>query len=261
MNPASALALYEAENPFVSEASLRTSNYSAYVRGRVLRLLDFRRPSPISRMAHGALRRFVTSTRYPCVGAKSVFHRATYRFGYYGSMTDTDGAAGLARDLCAFVYERRGFEQRFSSFVALFADAGKDEARFEADLWHVLYRLRRLDESVFPYAAGVSRDPADPRYAFSFACEAMFVVGLHPRASRMARRFTYPALVFNSHRQFAQLRAEGRWERFRRIVRAADVALQGTANPNLSDFGQASEARQYSGRPAPPQWSCPLHRP
>ncbi|MEP6902345.1 MAG: YqcI/YcgG family protein, partial [Actinomycetota bacterium] len=30
-------------------------------------------------------------------------------------------------------------------------------------------------------------------------------------------------------------------------------------NPNLSDFGTQSEARQYSGRAVEHEWKCPFH--
>jgi FPC/CPF motif-containing protein YcgG len=44
------------------------------------------------------------------------------------------------------------------------------------------------------------------------------------------------------------------------MVRERDVALQGSTNPNLADFGQASEARQYSGRATEVAWQCPFAR-
>ena len=107
---------------------------------------------------------------------------------------------------------------------------------------------------------GVSDDPADPRFSFSFAGTALFVIGLHPGASRLARRFPWPALVFNPHRQFERLRRQGRFDRLRDRIRARDAAVQGTINPNLADFGEQSEARQYSGRDTTTAaWTCPFH--
>jgi FPC/CPF motif-containing protein YcgG len=43
-------------------------------------------------------------------------------------------------------------------------------------------------------------------------------------------------------------------------VREREIALQGSLNPNLADFGERSEARQYSGRAVEDQWRCPFHR-
>src|SRR5690606_216072 len=71
-------------------------------------------------------------------------------------------------------------------------------------------------------------------------------------------RFPWPALVFNSHRQFEQLRADGRYRKMQGVIRERDRALQGDINPNLADFGDISEARQYSGRATEPGWQCPL---
>jgi FPC/CPF motif-containing protein YcgG len=83
---------------------------------------------------------------------------------------------------------------------------------------------------------------------------------MHPASSRLSRRFHWPTLVFNPRAQFERLRAEGKFERLRALVRERDVALQGTLNPNLADFGERSEARQYSGRATEPGWQCPFHR-
>ena len=84
------------------------------------------------------------------------------------------------------------------------------------------------------------------------------MIGLHGGASRLARRLPFPALVFNSHRQFEQLRADGRYAKMQAATRERDIALQGSINPNLADFGRASEARQYSGRAVDSGWVCPF---
>jgi len=261
MNVSTALALYEASNPFCDQDALRGSNYSAWVDGELVRLLDFKRPAARATLTHAALRRFIQSAAYPCVGARSVVNRSTYRFGYYGAMI-ADAVAGLARDLCAFVAELKATEPQFSSFIAAFqADPRMDEDAFESALWDVLSRLRTLDQRYFEYAPSANPDPATPDYAFSFAEEGLFVVGMHPRASRAARRFAYPMLVFNPHRQFTRLRETGGWQPFQKTIRSREMALQGSLNPNLAEYGSASEARQYSGKPVSDQWKCPFHQP
>ena len=118
-------------------------------------------------------------------------------------------------------------------------------------------RLARLNL----YADCVSADPEDPHFSLSFGGEAFFVVGLHPRASRAARRFPRPTLVFNLHDQFERLRVEGRYERMRERIIERDVALAGSANPMLARHGEASEARQYSGRLVDEDWQCPFRDP
>ncbi|HSN10910.1 MAG TPA: guanitoxin biosynthesis heme-dependent pre-guanitoxin N-hydroxylase GntA, partial [Propionibacteriaceae bacterium] len=87
---------------------------------------------------------------------------------------------------------------------------------------------------------------------------AFFVVGMHPRASRIARRTPWPVLVFNLHRQFEALRASERYERMRDTIRRRDVRLQGSVNPMVADHGSVSEARQYSGRAVRTGWEPPV---
>jgi len=67
-----------------------------------------------------------------------------------------------------------------------------------------------------------------------------FVIGLHPYASRLARRFSNPALVFNSHRQFEKLREDGRYWKIQAATRSREIDLQGSINPNLADFSEGT---------------------
>src|SRR5690606_13013174 len=123
------------------------------------------------------------------------------------------------------------------------------EEAFERCLWDRLqsladkdaWRGQRSDERV-------SADPSDPHFSLSFGEEAFFVVGLHPNASRPARRFAHPTMVFNLHDQFEHLRAEGRYEKLRSSILDRDVKLSGSLNPMIARHGTISEARQYSGR-------------
>ena len=107
----------------------------------------------------------------------------------------------------------------------------------------------------------VCADPGNPHFSLSFGGEAFFVVGLHPQASRPARRFAHPALVFNLHDQFERLRRDGRYERMREAILTRDEELAGSINPMLSRHGEASEAAQYSGREVDPDWVAPFHDP
>jgi FPC/CPF motif-containing protein YcgG len=86
----------------------------------------------------------------------------------------------------------------------------------------------------------------------------MYVIGLHANSARIARRFPWPTLVFNPHRQFEKLRADGKWKRMQGAIRERERELQGTTNPMLSDFGEQSEARQYSGRAVEKDWAVPF---
>jgi FPC/CPF motif-containing protein YcgG len=82
---------------------------------------------------------------------------------------------------------------------------------------------------------------------------------MHKKSSRLSRQFEKPMLIFNLHRQFDELRASGQYTRLRDTIRTRDRKLQGDNNPMLADFGENSEARQYSGRQVGPEWKCPFH--
>jgi FPC/CPF motif-containing protein YcgG len=191
------------------------------------------------------------------VGSRSAFNQGSYRFGMYGELQGAEATGGLARDLYTFVREQPSIDGQFTTFVACF-DAPKvlDEMEFERRLWGQLASLHALDDA--PWDPAVSNDPADPRFSFSFAGRAFFIVGLSPSGSRWARTFPWPLLAFNPHDQFEQLRADGQFERMQDVIRERDTELEGGVNPNLANFGEHTEARQYSGREVEPDWRCPV---
>ena len=207
-----------------------------------------------------AFRAFVDDPRFSCLAGKGVVRASGYSSGTYGALGTHRTTRALAADLEQFVRDAAQDEARLRTFVAVFPSSSySDEHSFEADLWMQLQRLSDLKTNS-RWDATASDDPSDSGFAFSFAGRALFVVGLHPQSSRHARQFRWPALVFNPHRQFERLRETGRFERLRAAVREREIALQGSLNPNLADFGEQSEARQYSGRASEADWVCPFHR-
>ena len=133
------------------------------------------------------------------------------------------------------------------------------ERSFEQFLWARAESLTNKDTWLgAPRDQSVSDDPDDPHFSLSFAGEAFFIVGLHPQASRPARRFVRPVLVFNLHDQFERLREQGRYEKMRETIISRDIDLSGSANPMLARHGTMSEARQYSGRQVDANWTCPF---
>ncbi len=126
-------------------------------------------------------------------------------------------------------------------------------------MWAQHQSLHELDRQQFGWDSSVSSDPEESNFSFSFAETSFFIVRLHPQSSRLSRRFRLPTIIFNAHAQFERLRELQQFERLQQTIRARDLKLQGSLNPNLSDFGTQSEARQYSGRAVEENWKCPIH--
>lgn len=219
-----------------------------------------RTPGPL----HARFLEFVESEVFPCVGAKAALARDAIRIVEFDALDDASHDGALLDAIAAFAAFLDAQDEDSTtvhSLVAVFARPGRvDEHAFEALLWAQLQRLHDLDvQRGTPWADDIATDPDDPRFSLSLAGHPFFVIGLHPGASRIARRFDTPALVFNSHRQFDRLRADGRYEKMQAATRARDEELQGSLNPNLADFGTAPETRQYSGRAVEADWRCPFH--
>lgn len=207
----------------------------------------------------GAVEEMVAHPDYPCLGARSVFRRDAVTAVVLDDLTDASPGGSLDRlgdALRRYVGEVDPAGD-LVSFVAVFrSPVTTTEGEFEDALWAALRHLHDHDEA--PWAEGVASDPANPHFAFSVAGTAFFVVGLHPAASRIARRAPLPTLVFNLHEQFERLRADGRFDRMRDTIRRRDTELQGEPNPMAVDHGTASEALQYSGRAVPAGWTPPF---
>lgn len=246
-------------NPFGSDLALANSAYAAFRGRKVVRVPSGEPAAPLMEFVHDSFRALVLNPRFSCVGAKAAVRSGNYRVGLYDALGSAGAVAGLARDLFSFVDEHGEFDAGFVTYVASFAGPNvADEAHFERLLWAQLQRLHEEDRRHHRWAPSASSDPEDAGFAFSFAETTFFVVGLHPASSRFARRFAWPTLVFNAHHQFERLRWEGRYGRMQEVIRARERELQGTLNPNLADFGDRSEARQYSGRPVEENWRCPF---
>ena len=208
-----------------------------------------------------SFRRFIADAAFPCVGAKSALSRNAIKIVVARDLTSGWDDLRIYPALLAFVSRYKREPTLFRSFAVVFeTPTSLSEADFERHLWARLQSLSDKDAWLgLPYDTRVTAHPDDPHFSLSFGGEGFFVVGLHPNASRKARRFAAPTLVFNLHDQFAQLRAQGRYSRLRARIIERDVAYSGSVNPMLAMHGEASEARQYSGRSVDETWICPFH--
>ncbi len=205
------------------------------------------------------LRDFIADPMFPCVGAKSAVAHGQLSAIAGASIASPERDEAIVRDLQAFA-ERATAEQMYLSCAVIFSDTDTfSEEWFEARLWERLQAFHALDATRHAWDPSVSADPNDPAFSFSLGGKAFYVVGLHPRAARLGRRFSRPALVFNLHNQFENLRASGTYEKFRKTILARDEKLNGAPNPMLKTHGEASEAVQYSGRQIDGEWKCPFH--
>ena len=209
------------------------------------------------------LRAMIADDRFPCVGAKSAMARGTLKTIVGHSLESAWDDVKVHSELLEWAKAYRDDPSGLRSLAVVFeGPIDLEEHQFEAAMWERLQSLADKDDwRGQPYDRAVSPDPNDPHFSLSFGGAAFFVVGLHPKASRPARRFPRPTLVFNLHDQFERLREEGRYERMREKIIERDVELAGTANPMLARHGQASEARQYSGRLVGGDWECPFRDP
>lgn len=196
---------------------------------------------------------------FPCVGAKAALAQGGLAIATAGAITSADDDARIHERLVRWSGTAHPDAQTFFSLAVAFAGPHDlDERGFEAALWDRLGRLSDIDRAQgHPHDPDFSDNPRDPQFALSFGGKAYFAVGLHPRASRRARRAPSPVIVFNQHQQFVALREAERYERMREVILDRDEQFDGAPNPMIARHGEVSEARQYSGREVGRDWLCP----
>ena len=204
-------------------------------------------------------RDWIADSAFPCVGAKAALNRGGMRFVVARDFNSAWDDLRILPSLLEIGRDYRADPAPFQSLVVVFeTGAPPDEIAFERQLWARLDSLAAKDDWLGQKPdPRVADNPDDPHFAISFGGEAFFVVGLHPRASRPARQFAVPAMVFNLHDQFERLRADGLYGQLASTIRERDRALAGSDNPMLAEHGTISPARQYSGRAVGADWRCP----
>jgi FPC/CPF motif-containing protein YcgG len=198
----------------------------------------------------------VEAPSFPCVGAKSALAHGRLTVLACNRIDSAWDDLRIHDSLLRFAQAYRNDSTLFQSFAVVFEGPNDlSEEAFERALWERVQSLS--DKDVWrgqDYDPSVSPDPANPHFSLSFGGEAFFIVGLHPNASRPARRFDQPALIFNLHDQFEKLRDAGKYEGMREKILVRDDRLAGSRNPMLARHGEVSEARQYSGRVVKDDW-------
>ncbi|MCY7420241.1 MAG: YqcI/YcgG family protein [Chitinophagaceae bacterium] len=202
---------------------------------------------------------FIGNKNFSCVAAKAALAKQQLHAMVADHMACPVSDKSILEFLYAFVDEYRKSENLYHSAAIIFKQPQNiSEAMFEEFLWQRLQALSDLDAQQFGFDKRVQSDPSSADFSFSLKEEAFFIIGLHPNNSRQTRQFKNPAIVFNPHQQFEQLRQTDKYRHLQHVVRKRDVELSGSINPMLHDFGEESEVYQYSGRKYGKEWQCPL---
>lgn len=200
----------------------------------------------------------IEDVSFPCVGAKAALAHHALHFVVAADLRSAADDARIVRQLQDFAAQTPS-DATFVSLAVLFERTPRlDESQFESNLWERLAAFHAIDVNHHEWDPGVSSDPRSAHFSMSIGGRAFYVVGLHPGASRRARRFGCAALVFNLHSQFEALREDGRYEKLREAIGLRDLTYSGTRNRMLAAHGVTSEARQYSGRMVDAGWQCPF---
>lgn len=202
---------------------------------------------------------FINAGDFPCVAAKAALKSKTIQCFVTGHIGCPSEDARILEFLNDFVDQYRLLDKPYQSAVVIFDEyENLSEELFDTFLWKRLQSLSNLDALSYKYDSRVSSDPDSACFSFSLKEEALYIIGLHPLSSRISRQFKYPAMVFNPHAQFEELRRANKFENVKKAIRKRDISLSGSVNPMLEDFGENSEAFQYSGRKYDSTWQCPF---
>lgn len=202
---------------------------------------------------------FLNDKDFPCIGAKTALAREQIYTMVAGGMN----CPSFDGKILEFIYDSIGkfkkIDNNFYSAAVIFTGPLTiTEEIFEQLLWQKLQSLLDLDALHYPYNKKVSNDPKSVFFSLSLKEETFFIIGLHPDSSRKARRFIFPALVFNPTDQFVKLKQSDKFEKLKHTIRKRDMAFSGSVNPMLGDYGSTSEILQYSGKGYDSNFVCPL---
>lgn len=206
-----------------------------------------------------SFKNFAGDTLFPCLAARSVLAEDHLRIFVAAHMACPFEDASILSFLYKFIDELRMNDGELYSAVVIFAQPESlTEDEYENYFWSRMQSLANLDARYHNYDQRVSSDVHSPQFSFSIREEAFYVIGMHPGSSRAARRFQYPAMIFNAHSLFEKLRRDGHYSKMQKVVRKRDTVYSGSVNPMLADFGEKPEVFQYTGKQYDADWQCPL---
>jgi FPC/CPF motif-containing protein YcgG len=204
-------------------------------------------------------RAYIGNKDFPCIAAKAALSEDQIQIRVAEHLACPKDDADILEFLYQFVDVYREAKKLYHSAVIIFKGPEScTEEIFDSLLWKRLQAISDLDAMQHSWDPRVEKNTASPDFSFSIKEEAFYVIGLHPHCSRKARQFRYPALVFNPHEQFQELRASNKYSPMKEAVRKRDIKLSGSVNPMLADFGEISEVFQYSGLRYDRNWQCPF---
>ena len=202
---------------------------------------------------------FLQQRDYPCIAAKAAVANGHVQCLVIDDMSSPAEDELIVSFLYDFVeYYRRSVKPYHTAAVIFRLPEIRQERRFDELLWERLAAFRDIDREHYKHDPRVDADPSSAHYSYSLKEEAFFILGLNPMSSRLARRFRYPAIIFNPHAEFEKLRNNHKYESMKTAVRKRDIHFSGSMNPMLKDFGEESEVFQYSGLQYDLTWQCPL---
>ncbi|MGD3108873.1 guanitoxin biosynthesis heme-dependent pre-guanitoxin N-hydroxylase GntA [Streptomyces sp. YGL11-2] len=214
-------------------------------------------PSPATVRAE--LERFIQTREFSCLGARAALRRQTITHHHYRELGDEQSARDNYRDVLAYALALPSqlSAQSFRTFVATFDDAGRlDESAHEELLWRHLQFMHDTDVETYGLDPGSTSDPTRPNFGFHVGGHAFFLVGMHPGASRASRRFSVPAIAFNSLTQFMLLGEK--FYSMQDAIRRREVANNGSVNPSFTEYDYEQPARHFAGRFTEKDWTCPF---
>jgi FPC/CPF motif-containing protein YcgG len=219
-------------------------------------LVKFKEDST-SRKNKADFNKFILEKDHPCVMAKTVFSSKKYILRSYKNFGSDMAARKIFYDISLYLRNLKDISDGFYSFIAVFDDESNlNELQYEVLLWQQLQKIHNLDHT--SWDSKVSSDPQADNFSFSILGQSFYIVGMHPNSSRDARKSPKPTLIFNLHSQFERLKDNNVYERVKKIIRERDKMKNGSVNPMMLDFGEKSEAPQYSGRKVEDNWVCPF---